>query len=76
MPLIVTTIRGPNLSHNLPAKILKTAFKIRFSEYAPAVADLVEPNSVNTGLRKTPKLYCAPNAIISIKKQEIKITRL
>jgi hypothetical protein len=47
-------------------KILRSQFKKKVSEYAPDSAALVQPNSSNTGLKKTPKEYIYPHFIAKI----------
>jgi len=44
------------------------------SEKAPEVSTLVQPNSVNTGLKKTPKLEYVPKLAARIQKAATAIT--
>ena len=65
------TALGPNLSFNLPAAIATTPLSRKQSEYAPEVIALVHPNSVSTGLKKTPKEYSVPYIDTKIRKPAI-----
>jgi len=69
MPPTATTTLGPNRSLSLPAKMPNTPLRIRFNEKGSAVEARVQPNSLIIGLKKTPKLACAPDTIVIIKKQ-------
>jgi hypothetical protein len=73
MPPMVTTNFGPNLSLILPAMILKRPDKIRFNEKGSDVEARVQPKSFIMGLKKTPKLACAPETSVMIKKQAASI---
>ena len=53
-PVVVITILGPNLSVNLPEKMTRIPCNTKFSDKAPEVIALVQPNSSNIGLKKTP----------------------
>ena len=68
-PPIPTTTLGPNLSLSLPAKMPNSPLRIRFNEKGRAVEARVQPNSPIIGLKKTPKLACAPDTIVMMKKQ-------
>jgi hypothetical protein len=63
----VTTNLGPNLSFSLPTPIPSTPLRNIATENAPEIIALVQPNSVNNGLKKTPKETVVPldTAIIS-----------
>ena len=68
MPQVVTILRGPNLSFNLPAMILTIPKAIRASEKAPDVMALVQPNSLSNGFKKTPKVANIPCPISIMRK--------
>jgi hypothetical protein len=53
--------------------MLKRPDKIRFSEKGRDVEARVQPNSFIMGLKKTPKLDCAPATSVMIKKQAASI---
>jgi hypothetical protein len=51
--------------------IPSTPFTIADSEKAPEVMAVVQPNSLSSGLRKTPKVLYIPHDITIIKKLAI-----
>jgi hypothetical protein len=67
-PQTVITIRGPSLSLTLPATIANKPCIIQLSEKAPEVTALVQPNSVDNGLKKTPNVKNIPHINNIIKK--------
>ena len=73
-PHPVMTGLGPNLSVSLPTTMPRGPITKKASEKAPEVAALVQPNSVNTGSKKTPKLRNMPQATSMMKKTTITIT--
>ena len=74
MAQIVITMRGSNLSVNLPIAMASKPFTIAGSENAPDVVALVQPNSPAIGFRKTPQLKYAPH-IAAITKNDATKTR-
>jgi hypothetical protein len=56
----VMTKRGPNLSVNFPMIRAKAPCRIQQREKAPDTVALVQPNSFNRGLKKTPKAPSVP----------------
>jgi hypothetical protein len=67
-PQTVTTGLGPNLSVSLPPAIPKRAARNIRRLAAPESVARVQPNSVNIGSKKTPKLTHIPPAIIIMPK--------
>jgi hypothetical protein len=53
-PQKVITIRGPNLSVRPPMAMVRSPLVMEASEMALDVIALVHPNSLSTGLKKTP----------------------
>ena len=68
-PQNVITIRGPNLSVNLPITMASKPCTIQESENAPEVSALVQTRSVSIGLKKTPNEANIPNINILTKKE-------
>ena len=58
-------MRGPNLSLSLPTRIERSPVKTQVNENPPEVAARVQPNSLNTGAKNTPKENLAPNITIN-----------
>jgi len=55
-PHSVTTIRGPKLSLSRPIVILAKPSTIMKSKTAPEITVLVQPNSISSNLKNTPKV--------------------